>query len=99
MPSMTKAGYVPPQMTEKKPPKKHGGKKKRRKNPGISAAAIVSLVIFFAACLVGAGTIYVYTQAAPYADTFLPGTMLLGYPLEGATMAQAQAVRTSAGLR
>ena len=92
MPSMTKAGYVPPQMTEKKPPKKHGGKKKRRKKPGISAAAIVSLVIFLSACIIGAGTIYVYTQAAPYADTFLPGTMLLGYPLEGATMAQAQAL-------
>ena len=92
MPSMTKAGYVPQQMTQKKPPKKQGGKKKRRKKSGPSAAAIVSLVIFLLACLVGAGTIYVYTQTAPYADAFLPGTMLLGYPLEGATMAEAQAL-------
>ncbi|MBR5289237.1 MAG: VanW family protein [Clostridia bacterium] len=92
MPSMTKAGYVPPQMTDKKPTKKQGGKKKRRKRSGPGAAAFFSLVIFLLACLVGAGTIYVYAQTAPYADAFLPGTMLLGYPLEGATMEEAQAL-------
>lgn len=92
MPSMTKAGYVPQQTTQKKPPKKQSGKKKRRKKSGPGAAAIVSLVIFLLACLIGAGTIYVYTQTAPFADAFLPGTMLLGYPLEGATMAEAEAL-------
>ena len=60
MPSMTKAGYVPQQTTQKKPPKKQSGKKKRRKKSGPGAAAIVSLVIFLLACLIGAGTIYVY---------------------------------------
>lgn len=94
MPTMTKAGYVPPAEPKKLPPKTGGSKKKRRKKKksGISAAVIVSLIVFLAACLVGAGTIYVYTQTQPYMNAFLPGTMLLGYPLGGATMEEAQAL-------
>lgn len=94
MPTMTKAGYTPPKAAKKKPPKKpRGGRKKNhRKHRRIGAATLVSLAIFLIACALGAGTLYVYSQTAPYADTFLPGTMLLGYPLEGATMEQAQAL-------
>lgn len=93
MPSMTKAGYTPSAQPKKEPPRKpSGAKKKRRKKKRVSAAVIVSLVIFLAACLVGAGTIYVYTTTSPYMNTFLPGTMLLGYPLGGATMEEACAL-------
>lgn len=93
MPSMTKAGYTPPAKMKKPTQKKpSGAQKKRRKKKGVSAAVIVSLTIFLAACLVGAGTIYVYTATAPYMNAFLPGTMLLGYPLGGATMEEAQAL-------
>lgn len=94
MPSMTKAGYTPPKMAPKKPPQKPrvGKKRTHRKRRPIGAATVVSLVIFLVACVVGAGTLYIYTQSAPYEDTFLPGTMLLGYPLAGATMEQAQAL-------
>ncbi len=94
MPTMTKAGYVPPAEPKKQLPQKGGGKKKRRKKKKsrVSAAVIVSLIIFLAACLVGAGTIYVYMATQPYMNAFLPGTMLLGYPLGGATMEEAQAL-------
>lgn len=94
MASMTKAGYTPPKETAAKPPKKSGGAKKRhhKKKKGIGAATVLALLVFLAACLVGAGTIYVYTQTAPYQSAFLPGTMLLGYPLGGASMTQAQAL-------
>ena len=93
MPSMTKAGYVPPAEPKKTPPKKpSGAKKKRRKKKGLSAAVIVSLLIFLVACFIGAGTIYIYTQTAPYMNAFLPGTMLLGYPMGGATMEEAHAL-------
>lgn len=92
MPTMTKAGYTPPQ-PPKQPPQTGGKKKKKRKGrkkQRISAAAVVSTVIFLLACLAGAGAIYVYTETAPYQNTFLPGTMLMGYPLGGASMEQAQ---------
>ncbi len=92
MPTMTKAGYVPPQNDPKKKPKKVPGAKKKRRKKGIGAATVISLLIFLLCGLIGAGTIAVYTQTAPYKDAFLPGTMLLGYPLGGAGMAQALAL-------
>lgn len=93
MPSMTQAGYTPPkaQPPKKQPPKAQKPKKKKtRKKKRISAAAIVSLVIFLIAALVGAATVYVYMQTQPYAAAFVPGTMLAGYPLGGATMEDAR---------
>ncbi|MBR5561465.1 MAG: VanW family protein [Clostridia bacterium] len=95
MPTMTKAGYVPPKQEPKTnlkkepkqvPPKHHKPKKKKgkRKN-ALNTAGVVSLVIFAIAVLIGAGTIYLYTKTQAYTHTFLPGTMLMGYPLDGTT--------------
>jgi len=96
MPSMTKAGYTPPGAPKKPAPKPTGkpanSKKKRKKKRGMSAVTAISLVFFFVACLLGAGTIYVYVYTAPYANAFLPGTMLLGYPLGGAALDDAYAL-------
>ena len=94
MRTMTQAGYTPPKPAPKKapsaqPPKK---KKKHKKKKGMSGAAIVSLVIFAIAAAIGAGTIFVYTQTQPYLQTFVPGTMLMGYPLAGASRQDAQAL-------
>ena len=96
MPGMTQAGYTPPkkQPPQKRPPKapdvKPHKKKKRSKKKRVSAAAIVSLAVFLLAVLAGAGTVHVYMQTQPYLNTFMPGTMLAGYPLGGATMEDAQ---------
>lgn len=94
MPTMTKAGYTPPQAEMKKPPKAQPPKKKKKhkKKKGMSGAAIVSLAVFLIAAVIGAGTIFVYTQTQPYLLTFAPGTMLMGYPLAGATRADAEAL-------
>lgn len=95
MPTMTKAGYTPPKAEMKKPPKAEPPKKKKKKHKkkrGMSGAAIVSLVVFMIAVVIGAGTIFVYTQTQPYLLTFAPGTMLMGYPLAGATQEEAQAL-------
>ncbi|MDO5298708.1 MAG: VanW family protein [Clostridia bacterium] len=92
MPTMTRAGYTPPKAEPAKPPKPPKPKKPRkgkRKKKKMGAAAIVSLVIFLAAALVGAATIYVYTQTQPYLAAFCPGTSLAGYPLSGATWENA----------
>ncbi len=89
MPTMTKAGYTPPK-PEKKAPAPPPPKKKRKKRRGPGVAAIVSMAIFAVAVLVGAGTLYVYTQTQPYAQTFVPGTLLMGYPLANATQEDAQ---------
>ena len=94
MPTMTQAGYTPPKAEMKKPskaepPKK---KKKKRKKKGMSGAAAASIVVFAIAVLIGAGTIFVYTQTQPYLQTFVPGTMLMGYPLAGASQQDAQAL-------
>jgi len=92
---MTQAGYTPPKAEIKKPPKAEPPrkkKKKKRKKKGMSGAAVVSLVIFAIAALIGAGTIFVYTQTQPYLQTFVPGTMLMGYPLSGASQQDAQAL-------
>ncbi len=91
MPIMTKAGYTPPK--ENKP--KNTPKKKKRKGKrgkGIGTAGVVSLVIFFIALAVGAGTIYIYNATQPYANAFLPGVTLAGYPLGGATWENARAL-------
>lgn len=92
---MTRAGYTPPKAEMKKPPKADPPKKKKKKHKrkrGMSGAAVASLVIFVIAAAIGAGTIFVYTQTQPYQHTFVPGTMLMGYPLAGATRADAQAL-------
>lgn len=91
MPTMTKAGYTPPKAEMKKPPKAEPPKKKKKhkKKKRMSGAVIASLVIALIAAVIGAGTIFVYTQTQPYLLTFAPGTMLMGYPLEGATREDA----------
>ncbi len=94
MPTMTRAGYTPPKQAMNKPPKAEPPKKKkkRKKKNSLSGAAIVSMVIFAIAAVIAAGTIFVYTQTQPYAQAFMPGTMLMGYPLAGATRADAEAL-------
>lgn len=95
MPTMTQAGYTPPKAEIKKPPKAQMPKKKKKKHKkkkGMSGAAVASLVIFAIAAAIAAGTIFVYTQTQPYLLTFAPGTMLMGYPLGGATRADAEAL-------
>ena len=94
MPTMTRAGYTPPKAEPKKPPKQQTPKKKKkhRKKKRISGAAVVSLLIALLAAMIGMGTIFVYTQTKPYLHTFAPGTMLMGYPLAGATREEAQAL-------
>ncbi len=94
MPSMTRAGYTPPKAEPKKPPKpqKPKKKKKHKKKKGLSGAAVASLFIALIAAVIGVGTIFVYTQTQPYLHTFAPGTMLMGYPLAGATREEAQAL-------
>ncbi|MBE5799579.1 MAG: hypothetical protein E7321_06475 [Clostridiales bacterium] len=92
MPTMTQAGYTPPKAEMKKPPKADPPrkKKKHKKKKSLSGAAIASLVIFAIAVLIGAGTIFVYMQTQPYLHAFAPGTMLMGYPLAGATYEDAE---------
>ena len=93
MPTMTRAGYTPPKAERPKAPKpKPTKKKKKHKKRAMSGAAIVSLLIALIAAVIGAGTIFVYTQTQPYLHTFAPGTMLMGYPLAGATREEAQAL-------
>ena len=94
MPTMTKAGYTPPKAEPKKPEKAQPPKKKKKhkKKRAMSGAAIASLVIALIAAMIGACTIFVYTQTQPYLHTFAPGTMLMGYPLAGATREEAQAL-------
>ncbi len=95
MPTMTRAGYTPPkaQPPRKKPdPAPKTGKKKKKKKKRVNGVAAASLMIFLIAALLGAGTVYIYLQTQPYQQAFLPGTMLMGYPLAGATQAEAQAL-------
>lgn len=91
MKTMTQAGYTPPKAEPKKPPKAQPPKKKkkRKKKKGMSGAAAVSLVIMMIAVAIGAGTIFIYTQTQAYLQTFVPGTMLMGYPLAGASLEEA----------
>ena len=96
MPSLTRAGYMPPrkQRPEDKPepPKK---KKKRRKKR-MNGAAAASLVVLLIAVLIGVATVYVYTCTQPYAEAFLPGTALLGEQLGGLSYVQGE--QTLSGL-
>lgn len=106
MPTMTKAGYVPPKQAPKKapktdpkkdprqvPPKSQKPKKKKgKKRRALNTAGVVSLVIFMIAALIGVGTIYLYTKTQAYTHTFLPGTMLMGYPLGGTTYEGGEAL-------
>lgn len=91
MPNMTQAGYTPPKKEPKKAPaapKKAGKKKKGKKK--VNGVAVASLVIFFAAMLIGAATIYIYVQTQAYTHTYLAGTSLDHYPLGGASQEDAQ---------
>ena len=99
MPTMTKAGYVPPEPPKppkapRKAPKPPLGKKKKHKKnrKGLNGAVIASLVIFAVAALIGAGTLFVYARTTPYQHTYLPGTLLMGYPLAGAGQEDALAL-------
>ena len=106
MPTMTKAGYVPPKQGPKNdprnnpkkdlkqaPPKSQKPKKKKgKRKKALNAAGVVSLLIFAVAVLIGAGTIYLYTKTQAYAHTFLPGTMLMGYPLGGTSYEGGEAL-------
>ncbi|MDO5378526.1 MAG: VanW family protein [Clostridia bacterium] len=99
MPSLTRAGYVPPRKdkkTDKKPmpqppkkPKKKGKPKKRGKNAGAAAA---SLAVLAACALIGGATLYMYLRTEPYLDAFCPGTTLSGYPLGGSSYASGEAL-------
>ena len=93
MPTMTRAGYTPPKPEIKKAPeprKPQKKKKKGRRKRRMSGAAMASLVIFLLAAAVGAGTLVVYAKTQPYQQAFVPGTILMGYPLAGATRADAE---------
>ena len=92
LPTMTQAGYTPPQTgmpPKQRPPKKPKKSKKRKK--GISAAGVVSLIVFLIAVLIGSCTLFLYAQTAPYTDTFLPGTTVSGYALGGLTAQEGAA--------
>ena len=95
MPTMTQAGYTPPQKsapTRANPPgKPKKPKKNRKQKKGIGAAGIVSLVIFLIAVLIGSCALFLYAQTAPYSDTFLPGTTVSGYALGGLTAQEGAA--------
>ncbi len=100
MPTMTRAGYTPPKQEPPRAPKPEPPRKKKkkgRKKRGLSGAAIVSLAVFLLAAAIGAGTIYVYTQTQPYQQTFVPGTILMGYPLAGATRGDAERLMDAIG--
>ena len=92
MPTMTRAGYTPPKQEPKKAPRPKPPKKKKKKGrrKGLSGAAVVSLAIFLIAAAIGAGTLYIYAQTQPYRQAFVPGTILMGYPLAGATREDAE---------
>ena len=87
---------MPPQEPVKKAPKPQPPKKKKKKHNkkknGMSGAAAASLVIFAIAALIGAGTLYVYAKTQPYQNAYLPGTLVMGYPLAGATREDANAL-------
>ena len=98
MPTMTRAGYMPPKQEPPKAPKpKPPKKKKKGRRKHLSGAAVVSLAIFLIAAAIGAGTMYVYAQTQPYRQAFLPGTILMGYPLAGATREDAERLMDAIG--
>ncbi len=92
MPTMTQAGYTPPQ-NHVPPEKKHGGMKKpKKKKKKINVTVIVSLLIFLAAVLIGSVTLLLFVQMEPYIGTFVPGTSLMGYPLAGLTAQEGESL-------
>ena len=95
MPTLTRAGYVPPKREPPRPEEPPKKKKKKRKKRGMSGAALVSLLMLLAAALVGGATLYIYSRTQPYRSAFCPGTMLLGSPLAGMTYEQGEALLIS----
>jgi len=90
VPTMTQAGYTPPKQEPKKQQAPRSKKKKKKKGrKGLNGAAVFSLLVFFAAVLIGAATIFVYTQTQPYVYAYCPGTSLDNYPLAGASQEDA----------
>lgn len=99
MPSLTRAGYVPPRKekntdsnpTPKPPRKPKKGKRshKRGKNGGAVAA---SLAVLLVCALIGGTTLYMYLCTEPYLNAFCPGTSLSGYPLGGSDYASGEAL-------
>ena len=89
LPTMTQAGYTPPQKSAppraNPPGKQKKPKKSRKRRKGIGTAGVVSLIIFLIAVLIGSCALFLYAQTAPYSDTFLPGTTVSGYALGGLT--------------
>lgn len=92
MPTMTQAGYTPPQ--NHMPPEKKPGrpKKPRKKKKKMNGTVIVSLLIFLAAVLIGSVTLLLFVQMEPYTGTFVPGTSLMGYPLAGLTAEEGESL-------
>ena len=87
MPSLTRAGYVPPKGETPRPgePPEKKKKKRKKKKRGMGGATAVSLVVLLIAALVGGAT-------QPYVQAFAPGTMLMGTPLAGQTYEQGEAL-------
>lgn len=73
MPTMTQAGYTPPQKsapTRANPPgKPKKPKKNRKQKKGIGAAGIVSLVIFLIAVLIGSCALFLYMRRPRHTAT------------------------------
>ena len=95
MPSLTRAGYVPPRGDAPRPgepPEKRKKKRRKKKKRGMGSATAISLAVLLLAALVGAATLYVYSATQPYAQAFAPGTMLMGTSLAGQTYEQGEAL-------
>lgn len=83
MPTMTRAGYTPPnaKTPKGKPPRGGLPGKKKKRSPG--AVTLISLAIFAVAVLIGATTLYLYVETSPWQDAFAPGTSFEGVKLTG----------------
>ena len=94
MPSMTRAGYVPPRGEPPRAgqPPKPNKKKKRKKRRSMNGTAVASLIVLLLAVLVGAAALRIYSVTQPYAQAFCPGTLLMGTPLAGQTYEQGEAL-------
>lgn len=90
MPSLTQAGYVPPQNQKgkgapPKPSKPRKPKKKRSRKRRNSGAVAASLIVLLVCAVIGGATLYMYLSTEPYLDAFCPGTTLSGYPMGGSS--------------
>ncbi len=83
MPTMTTAGFIPPKEPPKNPPKKKKPKKRRGRKSRVSLVTVISLCILLLALAVSGMILYVYHVTAPYDQTFLPGTFVMGEPFGG----------------